>query len=67
MPDLVSWLDEISAMSPLGFAVVAFAGLTMGVAPSSLPLYSIIVGYVTSPEAYWFSRPGWRRGHPQAG
>ncbi len=46
MPDLAAWLDQISAMSPLAFAVVAFAGLTMGVAPSSLPLFSVVVGYV---------------------
>lgn len=46
MPDLAAWLDQISAMSPPAFAVVAFAGLTMGVAPSSLPLFSVVVGYV---------------------
>ncbi len=50
MPDLATLFDQISAMSPLAFAGVAFAGLIMGVAPSSLPLYSIVVGYVTSPE-----------------
>ncbi len=50
MPDLTTLFDQISAMSPLAFAVVAFAGLIMGVAPSSLPLYAIVVGYVTSPE-----------------
>ena len=46
MPDLAAWLDQISAISPLAFAVVAFAGLTMGGAPSSLPLFSVAVGYV---------------------
>ncbi len=46
MTDLALWLDQIPAMSPLAFAVVALAGLTMGVAPSSLPLFSIVLGYV---------------------
>ncbi len=46
MPDLATWLEQISATSPLAFAVVAFAGLTMGVAPISLPLFSIVLGYV---------------------
>ena len=46
MMDLASWLDQIPAMSPLAFTLVAFAGLTMGVAPSSLPLFSVVLGYV---------------------
>ena len=46
MPDLAMLFDQISAMSPLAFAMVALAGLAMGVAPSSLPLFSIVVGYV---------------------
>ncbi len=46
MPDLAVVFDEISAGSPLAFALVALAGLAMGVAPSSLPLYSIVIGYV---------------------
>lgn len=46
MLDLSTLLEPISAMSPLAFALVAAAGLTMGVAPSSLPLFSIVVGYV---------------------
>ncbi len=46
MPELATWLDQIPAMSPLAFALVALAGLTMGVAPSSLPLFSVVLGYV---------------------
>lgn len=49
MPDLSAWFDQISATSPLAFALVALAGLTMGVAPSSLPLYSVVVGYAGAP------------------
>ena len=30
MPDLASWFEQIPAMSPLMFAVVALAGLAMG-------------------------------------
>ena len=52
MPDLASWFEQISAMSPLAFAVVALAGLTMGVAPSSFPMFSIIVGYVAGQALY---------------
>ena len=51
MFDLSAWLDQVSAMSSLAFALVALAGLTMGVAPSSLPLYSVVVGYVAAQGA----------------
>ena len=50
MFELASWLDQVSIFSPAAFAIVAFAGLTMGVAPSSFPMYSIIVGYVSGPS-----------------
>jgi cytochrome c-type biogenesis protein len=46
MLDLAAWFDHVSAMSPLAFALVALAGLVMGVAPSSLPLFSVVAGYV---------------------
>lgn len=46
MTDLHAWLDHVSMLSPLAIAVVALAGLAMGFAPSSLPLYSVVVGYV---------------------
>lgn len=46
MMDLAAWSEQISAMSPLAFAVVALAGLVMGVAPSSLPIFSVVAGYV---------------------
>ena len=41
-----TWLQQVSLTSPLGFALVALAGLIMGVAPSSLPLASVVAGYV---------------------
>jgi cytochrome c-type biogenesis protein len=46
MPDLALVFNEISAVSPLAFALVALVGLVMGVAPNSLPMYSIVIGYV---------------------
>ncbi len=51
MHDLNAWFDQISATSPLAFALVALAGLVMGVAPSALPLYSVVVGYAGVPTA----------------
>lgn len=50
MFDLAAGLNGISATSPLAFALVALAGLVMGVAPSSLPLFSVIAGYVGGQE-----------------
>ncbi len=44
--DLATWHDQVSAISPLSFALVAMAGLTIGVAPSSLPLFTVVVGFV---------------------
>ena len=41
-----TWLQQVSVASPIGFALVAAAGLVMGVAPSSLPLASVVAGYV---------------------
>ncbi|HEV2549430.1 MAG TPA: cytochrome c biogenesis protein CcdA [Stellaceae bacterium] len=46
MLDLEASFQHVSIMSPLGFALVALAGLIMGVAPSSLPLASVVAGYV---------------------
>jgi cytochrome c-type biogenesis protein len=43
---LASWLNEASGMSAIVVAAVALAGLLVGVAPSSLPLYSVVAGYV---------------------
>ena len=51
MAELISWLEQIPATSPLMFAVVALAGLTMGVAPSSLPMFPIVVGFVAGPSS----------------
>src|SRR5918996_3287351 len=44
--DILSQLQEISAASPAAFALVVLAGLLMGVAPSSLPLASVVAGFV---------------------
>lgn len=46
MIDADAWLQNVSVVSPLGFALVAVAGLVVGVAPSSLPLATVVVGYV---------------------
>ena len=46
MLDPNAWFQNVSVVSPVGFALVALAGLIMGVAPSSLPLASVVAGYV---------------------
>jgi cytochrome c-type biogenesis protein len=43
---LTTWLNQASGMSVPVLAVVAIAGLFVGVAPSSLPIYSVVAGYV---------------------
>lgn len=43
---ITAWLNQASGMSALAVAAVALAGLLVGVAPSSLPLYSVVDGYV---------------------
>lgn len=44
--ELLGQLQEISAASPAAFALAMLAGLVMGVAPSSVPLMSVMVGSV---------------------
>lgn len=44
--ELLGQLQEISAASPAAFGLVILAGLIMGVAPSSVPLMSVVVGSV---------------------
>jgi cytochrome c biogenesis protein CcdA len=46
MEHLGTWLAQGRAMSLLAVAAVALAGLLVGLAPSSLPLYSVVAGYV---------------------
>jgi cytochrome c-type biogenesis protein len=46
MDELNALLDRVPAMSLAAFASVAMLGLLMGLAPSSLPLVSVVVGYV---------------------
>jgi len=48
MIDLAAMLDQLPALSWLAFAAIGLAGLAMGVAPSSLPLISVVVGYVAA-------------------
>lgn len=43
---LADWLNHASGMSALLLAAIALAGLLVGFAPSSLPLYSVVAGYV---------------------
>lgn len=55
-----TWLQQVSVASPIGFVLVAAAGLVMGLAPSSLPLALVVAGYVGGQAR----RPGasaWRR------
>lgn len=43
---ITTWLAHHQALSLLGLAGVALAGLLVGAAPSSLPLYSVVAGTV---------------------
>ena len=44
MTELESLLQEITALTPLAVALVALAGLVVGIAPSSFPLISVAAG-----------------------
>jgi cytochrome c-type biogenesis protein len=46
MEALLTSLEQVPALSGAAFAAVALLGLLIGVAPSSLPLVSVVVGYV---------------------
>ncbi|AGK57126.1 cytochrome c biogenesis protein transmembrane region [Hyphomicrobium denitrificans 1NES1] len=46
MSYIQAWLEQVSLASPLGFAVMALAGLVMGIAPSSYPLATVVAGCV---------------------
>ena len=48
MTDLLAQFHELPAASAAAFALVAAAGLLMGVAPGSLPLLSVVVGTVAA-------------------
>jgi cytochrome c-type biogenesis protein len=58
--DFLGQLQEISAASPAAFALVVLAGLVMGVAPSSVPLMSVVVGSVAG-QSEARTPPGARR------
>jgi cytochrome c-type biogenesis protein len=42
--DLEPLLQNVSALTPLTIALVALAGLVVGIAPSSFPLMSVAAG-----------------------
>jgi len=48
MIDLAAQFQTLSAASVAAFLLVVAAGLAMGVAPSSLPMYSVVVGSVAA-------------------
>lgn len=49
--ELIAQLEQVSAASLTAVLIVAAAGLLMGVAPSSLPMYSVVVGSVAGRTA----------------
>lgn len=59
MSELIALLDDLSVMSLTGFGIVAAAGLLMGVVPSSLPLISVLMGYVASHHDTPHQNRGW--------
>lgn len=61
MTELLAQFHELPAVSLAAFALVAVAGLLMGLAPSSLPLVSVVVGSVAG-RGSARARPAGRRG-----
>lgn len=59
-PDAV--LNQIAEGSPLAFLMVAAAGLMIAIAPSSLPLVSVVTGYTAGQGAGTQETDGVRRG-----
>ena len=56
MEGLITQLEGLDPTQPLAFGLVVVAGFLMGIAPSSLPLAAVVVGYVagrgsTTPDA----------------
>ena len=60
MAELISLLQQVPAMSLLMVGVVVLSGLLMGVAPSSLPMFSVIIGYVAGPSGERAAQQRWR-------
>ncbi len=50
MMELESLLREITSLTPTAIGIVLFAGLVVGVAPSSFPLLSVAAGFVGGQE-----------------
>ena len=46
MDSLLAQLDSVTAPTLTAFGAIALIGLVMGVAPSSLPLFSVVVGNI---------------------
>lgn len=61
MTDLLAQFQQLPAVSLAAFALVAAAGLLMGMAPSSLPLVSVVVGSVAG-RGTAEAKPASRRG-----
>jgi cytochrome c-type biogenesis protein len=59
MIEFAAQLEQVAIASVAGVTLVAAAGLLMGVAPSSLPMYSVVVGSVAARSG---SSSGVRRG-----
>jgi cytochrome c-type biogenesis protein len=51
MTEIEVLLQDISALTPFAVALVAFAGVVVGVAPSSFPLLSVAAGLAASQSA----------------
>lgn len=62
MSDLLTQLNDLPAGSLAFFGVVLLAGLVMGVAPSALPLMSVVVGSVAGRGEPGRAEGGGRRG-----
>ncbi|MEQ9641447.1 MAG: cytochrome c biogenesis protein CcdA [Alphaproteobacteria bacterium] len=61
MNELLTAFETLPAASAAAFGLIALAGLIMGVAPSSLPLVSVVVGSVAGRGAA-STEPATRRG-----
>lgn len=58
MTEVESLLQDVTALTPLTVALVALAGLVVGIAPSSFPLLSVAAGVAAGKSA---ADPGERR------
>lgn len=47
MASIDQLLEQVTSVTPLAIAIVALAGLVVGISPGSLPLMSVAAGFVT--------------------